>query len=380
MEAIMLHLTSSLRVVWACVRKEMQTAIAEPRSTLLGVFRPVLLLILMSLIAVGGGLDPTAVVMDDTGPYAQQFYTALAQAHSFQLQRASRQEAQDLLKSGRILAVVTIPADFDSHLSQKQAVEVPVQIDNIESDLTNDIRRALPLSITLFYGKAFPNVVTVTPNEYDVYPKDTDYLPYLTVAVLVLALMFAGLMQAGEPAAREWENATIKELLLSPASRFAIVVGKMLGALIVGLLSVVVTLILLILVVGVWPVHFWEVLGFTLLTTLIFTAWGTLLGTLIKQYRAFTLLALSSVLPLFVLSGSFGPISFLNIPIIQVIAQCFPVYYAIVLMQHAFHGFDLNTYGVSLNIAILCAYTVLVLILTTLVFHRHTTAQIGGKR
>jgi ABC-type transport system involved in multi-copper enzyme maturation permease subunit len=175
--------------------------------------------------------------MEDTGPYAQQFYNAMAHASSFRLQIASRQEAQDLLTAGRIVAVVTIPADFDRRLRQNQSVQVPVQINNLNTDFTNDIRRAVPLSITLFYGKAFPNVVTVTPREHDFYAQDTGYIPYLTVSVLVLGLMTAGLMQAGDPAAREWEDATIKELLLSPASRLAIVIGKMLGALVVGLAS-----------------------------------------------------------------------------------------------------------------------------------------------
>jgi ABC-type multidrug transport system permease subunit len=364
-----------LRVVFACTLKELQMALADPRPTLLGVLRPVLFLVLMSLLALGGGLAPTAVVMDDTGPYAQQFYTALAHAHSFQLQTASAQEAHNLLDSGRIVAVVTIPADFDSRLRQNQPVAVPVQINNLNTDFTTDIRRAVPLSITLFYGKAFPQVVTITPREHDLYTRDTDYIPYLVVSVLVLALMSEGLMKAGEPAAREWENATIKELLLSPASRLAIVVGKMLSALVVGLLSVVVALALVMLFNGAWPVHFWKMIGVTGLAMLIFIAWGILLSALIKQYRAFTLLAFSSILPFFVVSGAFGPISFLNAPLIQVIAQLFPVYYAIVLEQHAFHGFDLNTYGVGLNVAILCAYTVLVVVLATLVFQRSTSRR-----
>jgi ABC-type multidrug transport system permease subunit len=144
---------------------------------------------------------------------------------------------------------------------------------------------------------------------------------------------------------------------------------------VVGLLSVVVALALVMLFNGAWPVHFWEMIGVTGLSMLIFIAWGILLSALIKQYRAFTLLAFSSLLPLFVVSGAFGPISFLNAPIIQVIAQLFPVYYAIVLEQHAFHGFDLNTYGVGLNVAILCAYTVLVVVLATLVFRRSTSRR-----
>ncbi len=364
-----------VRVVWACTLKEIQMALADPRPTLLGALRPVLFLVLMSLLAVGGGLAPTAVVMDETGPYARAFYTALAQAHSFQLQVVNAQEAHSLLAAGRIVAVVTIPSDFDRRLQQKQPVAVPVQIDNLDTDFTNDIRRAVPFSITLFYGKAFPQVVTITPEEQDVQAQDTDYLPYLVVSVLVLALMAEGLMKAGEPLAREWENATVKELLLSPASRLAIVVGKMLGALLVGLLSVVIALTLAIALSGAWPVHLWEMLGVTLLAMLIFIAWGILLSALIKQYRAFTLLAFSSLLPLFVVSGAFGPISFLNAPLLQVLGQLFPVYYAIVLEQHAFHGFALNTYGVGLNVVILCVYTVLVVAGAALVFRQSTMVK-----
>jgi ABC-2 type transport system permease protein len=372
---MMRRLEYDLRVIWACALKEVQMAMADPRPTLLGVLRPIFLISLISLLAIGGGVAPTAVVTDDTGPYAQQFYTALEHAASFRLQIASEQEAHDLIEAGRIVAVVTIPADFDAHLQHNQPVQIPVQINNLNTDFTNDIRRAVPLAITLFYGKVFPQMVTIAPREHDLYAQDTNYLPYLVVSILVMALMAEGLMKAGEPAAREWENATIKELLLSPASRLAIVVGKMLGALLVRLLSVAVTLVLIILVMGVWPVHWDEAIGFTLLTMIIFIAWGTLLSTLIKRYRAFTLLAFSSVLPFFVLSGSFGPISFLNIPMIQTLAQLFPTYYAIVLEQHAFHGFDLNTYGIGLNVAILCVYTVLVVVLATLVFRRQTVAK-----
>jgi ABC-type transport system involved in multi-copper enzyme maturation permease subunit len=375
MENITLRVTSSLRVIWACALKEIQMALADLRPTLFGALRPILFLAVMSLLALSGGLDPAAVVMNDTGPYAQQFYTALASAHSFQLQKAGAQEAHDLLESGKILAVVTIPADFDSAMRQGQAVEMPLQIDNIESDLTQDIQRALPLSITLFYGKAFPHVVTVTAQEHDLQAQDTGFISYLMVAVLVLALMAAGLMQAGGPAAREWENATIKELLLSPASRSAIVLGKILGALVVSLLSAAVTLALIILVVGVWPAHFWEMIGVTLLTMLSFIALGILLSALIKEYRALTLVVFASVLPLFVLSGPFGPLSFLKMPVIQAIAQLFPVYYAIVLEQHAFHGFNLNTYGAGLNAAILGGYTIILVVAASLLFQRSTRVK-----
>src|SRR5258708_6618823 len=226
-----------LRVIWACARKEIQSALAERLSPLLGVFLPVNFLTLLSLFALSGGLAPTAVVMADSGPLAQQFYEAMAQAHSFRLQPAGAEQAQALLRAGQIVAVVTIPARFDAKLPTRQPGPFGLQINNLNTDFTNDIRRAVPLSISSFYAQAFPRVVNVTAAEHDLWPQDTDYIPYLTVSILVVALMVGGLLQAGTAAAREWENATIKELLLSPASRWALTAGKMLGAFLMGLLS-----------------------------------------------------------------------------------------------------------------------------------------------
>jgi len=367
----MAHVIYDLRVIWTCMKKDIQSALTQRIGTIIGVILPVNFLILMSLFAISGGQAPTAVVMHDTGPYARAFYEAMAHAHSFRLQTASAQEAQDLIQAGKIVAVVTIPVDFDTRVRQNQPVQVDVQINNLNTDFTNDIRRAVPLSITIFYGKAFPHLVTVTMSEHDLYAQYTDYIPYLTVSILVIALMVGGLLQSGVPAAAEWELATIKELLLSPASRWAIMVGKMAGALVIALASVVVVLATLILLYGVWPLHWWEVLGFTLLTIVIFIAWGTLL----KRRQAFTALAIASSVPLFFISGAFGPISFGNNVVLNVLAQLFPMYYAVILMQHAFHGFDLNTYGLSTNVLILCGYVLGLIVLAGLVLRRSTVAS-----
>jgi ABC-type multidrug transport system permease subunit len=356
------------------MKKDVKSALTERVFTIISVFVPVNVLILLSLFVLAGSHAPTAVVMNDTGPYAQQFYNAMNNAHSFQLQKASASEANDLITTGRIVAVVTIPPDFDTRVAHNQAVRVGVKINNLNTDFTNDIRRAVPLSITTFYAKAFPDVVTVAPNEHDLQPQDTDYIPYLTVSIVVIGLMIGGLLQSGTASAREWENQTMKELLLSPARHWAMILGKMLGATIVSLMSVVILLVVLIFGIGVRPVNGGEVIGFSLLTLVIFVAFGTLLGTLLKQRQPVVALAFGVAIPLFFLSGAFGPISF-NTPAIQVIAQIFPVYYAIVLMQHAFHNFTLNTLGTGINVLILCVYALGLLLLTTLALRRNTIAH-----
>jgi ABC-2 type transport system permease protein len=368
------RLNHDLRVIWACAKKDIKSALIERTFTILSVFLPVNFLILMSLFVLGGSQAPTAVVMQDTGPYAQQFYAAMSHAHSFRLQQATADEANDLIQAGRIVAVVTIPPDFDLRIRQNQPVQVDVQVNNLNTDFTNDIRRAVPLSITSFYVRAFPNVVTVVPREHDFYSQDTDYLPYLAVSIMVVAFMLGALLPAGTGAAREWEKETMKELLLSPASRWAMLAGKMLGAFLMSLASVSLVLVVLIVVVGIWPVHWGEMIAFSLLTLAIFIALGTLLGTLLKQRQPVVSLAFGASIPLFFLSGAFGPISFTT-PAVQFLAQLFPVYYAIVLQQHAFHNFTLNTLGTGVNVLILCGYALAVIVLATFALRRSTMAH-----
>ncbi len=364
----------AIRTIWACARKDISVALTSKFAAIIAMFLPVNVLILMSLFVLGGSQAPTAVVMNDTGPYAQAFYDAMSHAHSFRLQQTSAAEASRLITQGRIVAVVTIPADFDTRLRQNQPVQVGVQINNLNTDFTNDIRRAVPLSITLFYARAFPHLVSVTPSEQDFYPQDTDYIPYLTVSILVISLMIGGLLQAGTSSAQEWENGTIKELLLSPAGRWEILIGKMLGAFLLSLASTALLLAVLILVVGVVPLHWGEVIGFSLLTLFIFIALGTLLGTIFKNRQPVMALSFGVSLPLFFLSGAFGPISFTT-PAVEALARIFPVYYAIVLEQHAFHGFTLNTLGVGGNLLILAAYALGLIVLVTLVLQRSTSSH-----
>ena len=372
---ILQQLDESVRVIWACIKKDVKNALTDRVFTIAGTLLAANIFVLMSLFVLGGTQAPTAVVMQDTGPYAQQFYDSMNRAvDSFRLQRVSETEANALLQTGKIVAVVTIPPDFDTLLTQKRPVTIKVQINNLNTDFTNDIRRAVPLSITSFYAKAFPHLVTIVPREHDVYPQDTGYLPYLAVSILVVALMTSSMVTAGAGTAREWEVGTMKELLLSPAPRWAILVGKMLGALLVSMASAVVVLGILILLIGVHPVLWGEVIGYTLLTLLLFTALGTLLGTLVKQRQTVTPLAIWTSMPLFFLSGAFGPLS-LNTPIIQFIARLFPIYYAIVLQHHSFHNFMLNTLGVGVNVLILSGYTVGITSLALFVQHRSAIAH-----
>jgi ABC-type multidrug transport system permease subunit len=148
----------------------------------------------------------------------------------------------------------------------------------------------------------------------------------------------------------------------------------MLGAFLVSLASAGLVLAVLIGVAGVWPVHWAEVIGFTLLTLIIFVALGTLLGTLLRARQPVVALSIGIAIPLFFLSGAFGPISFTT-PAVQFLARIFPPYYAIVVQQHAFHGFTLNKLGLFGNTGVLAGFALAALALATLILRRSTISH-----
>jgi ABC-type transport system involved in multi-copper enzyme maturation permease subunit len=361
-----------LRVMWACAIKDIRIALRTPFSNMVIIAVPVNFLILELLFALSGGLAPTAVVMQDKGPYAQQFLQTMRNAHSFIIESPddmTADQAQQEIQSGNIVAIVTIPASFDDDLNAGRQVTIPVTLNNLNTDFTNDIRRALPLTITSFYASTFPNQVVIQAKELDIHPKDTDYVPYLVVSIYVVSLMLGGLVLSGNNIAREYETSTIKELLLSPASRWAIQLGKVLGALMVSVLSALVILIIIIGILGVHPDNWLEVIAYTIIMMPIFGAIGALVGTLLRRRQAVIPLCLLLALPLFFLSGAFGPATF-GTQFSAFIAKLSPVYYGIALFQHAFHSFTTTPTSTLTNLLILIGFAIASIVLSAIVLRR----------
>jgi ABC-2 type transport system permease protein len=363
-----------LRVIRAVAIKDIRSALTERMFSAISVILPLNFLLLFLLFVLSGGQAPTAVVLEDSGPFAQQFLAAMRGARSFTITETSAEDAQRMMSQGQIVAIVTVPATFDTALQAGQPVALPVVVNNLNVDYTNDIRRAVPLAITSFYAQAFPDQVVVRASEVDVHARDTGYIEYLSVSIFVVSLLVGGLVQAGTNAAREYETGTIKELLLAPASRWAIELGKLLGAASLNILSAGVVLAVVVLVLGVRPLHWGEVLGDTVLVMLTFVALGLLVGTVVKRRTAVIPLSIGLGLPVFFISGAFGPVQW-GTAALATISGLQPVYYAIAVFQHAFHDFDTTPSSLSTNTVVLGVSAVVILIASATVLRRNGVSQ-----
>jgi len=102
----------------------------------------------------------------------------------------------------------------------------------------------------------------------------------------------------------------LREMLVAPVSRAALVVGKCLGGATVATLQGIVILILAGLAhVPYSPELFVVLIGELLLLSFTLTAFGVMMAARIKQIQAFMALTQMLVLPLFFLSGALYPLT-----------------------------------------------------------------------
>jgi ABC-2 type transport system permease protein len=223
--------------------------------------------------------------------------------------------------------------------------------------------------------------VPVTVAEHDEYPGDTGYIAFLALSVVVIAVMVAGLLQAGNATAREYEQNTIKGLLLATVRPWQILAGRMLGAYLMSLPALAVVLTVVVFAVGDNPVRLWLALAVALLTLAVFVPAGVLLGTVTRDRQLVAIFTRGLPVPLFFLSGVFAPLSY-QTAAVQDIGQLMPVHWAIILVQYAWKGFGTGTLPLTTDAAILAGYLALFTALSATAFmltRRIRTARAQGR-
>lgn len=321
-------------------------------------------LVLVSLFGLTGSYAPVALINNDGGPQAQRLIESLLAAHhSFNLLYMSAPAAHAALRSGRLVGIITIPAGFSAAVERGGTIPLDVRIDNVNVDLTNDVQRALPAAIVAFgHGQKFPGV-RVQALEHDVVPHDTGYIPYLVVSGLALdAMVIAGILGA-LATAREWERRTVKLLRLAPASAGATLAGKLLVAAGVAGVALALALLVVVLVYGVVPVAPWATILTLGLCVAIFTCFGAWMGALLKRTLAAVPLLFGLVMPLYIDSGALEPTRF-DGEAIWMLAHLSPVYYAVGVLQWAYHGLRVTPEPVYLNLLVLLAIATVSVALT----------------
>ncbi len=353
-----------LRILRHAAYAEWRYLCHTPLFVALAVTQAVTLIVLVSLFGITGAMAPTALVNHDGGPYAAQFIRNLRAAHhSFALRSdLDHLRAEAALAHGQLVAIITIPSGFSYAMTHHGGAQIiRVDVDNIDTDMTEDIQRALPSAITAFGRDIHAADIRVQVREHDLLPRDTGYIPYLVVSALVLAaLVIAGIL-AGTMVAREFEAGTAVLLRLSPAPVLLPLLGRLLATMGVSALALGVAAGVVVIGYHLTPLYPLQLAAVLVACLVIFSLLGAALGAVVRRTLPVTSLIFGLALPLYLVSGAYEPQRF-DGPLVWAVAHLSPMYYAVGIAEHAVHGFMVTPESLPLNYLALCAWAALALL------------------
>jgi ABC-2 type transport system permease protein len=140
-------------------------------------------------------------------------------------------------------------------------------------------------------------------------PAGVDFRTFIYPGVLAMSVLFTAIFSA---ASIVWDRefGFLREMLVAPVRRWAIVVGKCLGGATVATFQGVIFLALAgVAHVPYSPTLLLVLAGELLLLSFTLTAFGVMMAARIKQIQAFMALTQMTVMPLFFLSGALYPLN-----------------------------------------------------------------------
>lgn len=195
-----------------------------------------------------------------------------------------------------------------------------------------------------------------------------NYIQYIAPGVIAMSILFTAIF-GGIEIIWDRQFGFLKETLVAPVSRTAIMLGRTLGGATVALLQGCIVFIITLLV-GFRP-ESWAMLpaafGFMILIAIFFTALGTAIACTMEDMQAFPLIMNFLVMPLFFLSGALFPLSGLPTAI-DIITKLNPLSYGVDGLHGALSGTLHFNYGIDL--AVLGAACVIAVAAGTALFRR----------
>ena len=323
---------SFLQKVRWMIRKELLATISDPRTRII-LIMPVLVQTMLFGYTATYDLDLAPYVVLDLShsASASDFEHDIDGSPAFQRVRtlSNSHEIAESIDSGEAMLAITIPSDFETKLNHGEASPIQVITDG-RNTMTATAASSYVESIAIAYNKERnPNAVAVSLENISWYnPNLITRWTFLPSLIAMLAFNQV-LVLGGLSVAREREQGTFDQLLVTPLSPTIILIGKAAVPVLVGMIQS--TLVLLMCrfwfkvpmagnVFTLWTVLF----VFTLSCTGIGLSISSISSTM-QQVMVYCFLLL---MPMILLSGIATPVS--NMPeVLQILTYADPLRFAL---------------------------------------------------
>lgn len=220
----------------------------------------------------------------------------------------------------------------------------------------------MPIMFLIFMGMGFGSA------SFASLPEGMPYLQFLVPGILGMSLLFRS-MFFGVAVIWDRQFGFLKEIMVSPASRVSLMLGRTLGgvttAMLQGIIILIITLFLGFEVTSV-PMLFASTI-FMMLIGVTFISLGLIIGTSMKDMEGFGLIMNFVTFPLFFLSGALFPITSLP-EAVKFIFYINPLTYGVDGLRAMLIGY--STFPVMLDLAVLSAMAAVMVAVGAYVFDR----------
>ena len=193
-----------------------------------------------------------------------------------------------------------------------------------------------------------------------------NYIDFLTPGVISQAILFMAIFTGIELI---WDRqfGFLKETLTAPVSRLEIVLGRVLGGATISVFQGLIVFFLTLLL-GFTPIN-WLLMPIAILVmfliALLYSALGTSIASLLKDFHGFQLIMNFLVMPTYFLSGAIFPLA--NSPkYLQIISQINPLTYGVDALRSIMLGN--SHFGLGLDLLVLSIVTITLLTIGSYLF------------
>ncbi|HEY0208262.1 ABC transporter permease [Acerihabitans sp.] len=305
--------------LWTLIVKELQSLLREPQTRAILIVPVIMQVLLFPFAATLEVTHATiAVYSEDSGQASVELAQRFARAKAFSSVVWLRNpgEIQGTLDNQRALLVVRFPAQFSRNLAAGAPAPLQLLLDGRNSNsaqiAANYIQQVIhDYQLELTARQAKPNNSELVIRNW--YNPNLDYKWFVVPSLIALIVTIGVLIVTSLSVAREREQGTLDQLLVSPLTTGQIFIGKAVPALVVASVQASIVLIIGILgyripFAGSLPLFY----GAMLIYGLSLVGFGLLISSLCSTQQQAFIGVFVFIMPAILLSGYVAPVE--NMP------------------------------------------------------------------
>lgn len=250
----------------------------------------------------------------------------------------SHEALREYIVAGRASVGVEVPPDYARRRLNEQPADFLVLIDGSDSTISSQALAAangvaLSRSVDELARRAGTKDIPIRPHPLLLFNPDSRTANLLIPGLVAILLTFSGTLLAAFAIVRERERGTLEQLMVTPASPIAVILGKLLPYLVLAFVQLLFVLFLMVVVFKV-PIHgsLPLLLGLSTIYLFALLSLGLLVSSRARTQMEAIQAAQGFLLPSIMLSGYFFPMSALPTPL-RWIGQLLPATHFIAIAR-----------------------------------------------